>query len=177
MTDAHVWDCPLILKKNKYIYLFKVNSHKKFKNKILKEINKTPANTTQGVHKTDWETDSLLRRSYWEDYVKEIADRCIDVLKKDLYGKVRKKTWHHNHWFHIYKKDSQFDWHTHAQSNFSGIYYISLSNKKYKTEFNKMDLSVEEGNLLIFPSFLLHRSPLIKNQTKKIIVSFNFSTL
>ena len=43
MTDEHVWDCHLILKKNKYTYLFKVNEHPKFKNKILKKIDTTPA--------------------------------------------------------------------------------------------------------------------------------------
>ena len=177
MTDEHVWDCQLIFTNHKYTYLFKVDKHHKFKNKILKEIDKTPASNIQGVYKTDWETDSSIKRSYWEDYIKEIANRCIDILKKDLYGNINKKTWHHNHWFHVYTKDSRFDWHNHSESNFSGIYYISLPNKKYKTEFTDMDLSIEEGNLLIFPSFLLHRSPLIKDQTKKIIVSFNFSTL
>jgi len=98
-------------------------------------------------------------------------------LKKDLYKNVNQKTWHHNHWFHIYEKDYGFGWHTHGESNFSGIYYVDLKDNKYKTEFMNTDIPIEEGNLLIFPSFLLHRSPVIKNKVKKIIVSFNFSML
>ena len=177
MTNENVWDCQLILKYNNYTYLFNVQEHNKIKNKVLKEIDKTPSTKTQGVYKTDWKTDPSLKRPYWENYVKLLADNCIDILKKDLYKDVKQKTWHHNHWFHQYEKSYGFGWHTHGESNFSGIYYVRLSDKKYKTEFNGYDLPIEEGNILIFPSFLLHRSPLINNKTKKTIVSFNFSFL
>ena len=177
MTQEDVWDCQLILKKDKYTYLFNCNNHNKIKNKIIKEIKKIPGEKTQGVFKTDWQTDPSLKRGYWENYIKYIADECIDILKKDLYKNVNQKTWHHNHWFHIYEKDYGFGWHTHGESNFSGIYYVDLKDNKYKTEFMNTDIPIEEGNLLIFPSFLLHRSPVIKNKVKKIIVSFNFSML
>ena len=174
MTEDHDWDCRLILKQNKYTYLFDYINHKKFKNKILKAIEQTPANKTQGVYKTDWKVDKSVKRVYWENYVKHIANTCIDILKKDLYKEVNQETIYHNHWFHIYQKNYGFGWHTHGESNFSGIYYLQLKEDN-KTEFIDMDLSIEEGNLLIFPSFLLHRSPMIKNKTKKIIISFNFS--
>ena len=177
MIDENIWDCQLILKQNKYTYLFKVNNHNKFKNKILKEISDTPFKKTQGVYKTDWTIDPNLKRTYWEKYIRNIADSCINILKKDLYGNIEKKTCYHNHWFHVYKKNYNFGWHTHGESNFSAIYFVDLSNEKYKTEFTDMDLLIKEGNFLIFPSFLEHRSPLIEEQDKKTIVSFNFSVL
>jgi|TARA_R100001086_G_scaffold67626_1_gene31753 hypothetical protein len=175
MTQENVWDCQLILKQNNYVYLFNVNNHKKIKNKILKEIDNTPSKKIQGVYKTDWQTDPLLKRMYWENHVKFLADKCIEYLKKDLYKYVKQDTWHHNHWFHQYEKNYGFGWHTHGESNFSGIYYVSLKDSKYKTQFIDFNLPIKEGNLLIFPSFLLHCSPLINSKTKKTIVSFNFS--
>ena len=58
MTNENVWDCQLILKYNNYTYLFNVQNHNKIKNKVLKEIDKTPSTKTQGVYKTDWKTDT-----------------------------------------------------------------------------------------------------------------------
>ncbi len=183
MTNENVWDCRLILKYNNYTYLFNVQNHNKIKSKVLKEIRKTPTEKTPGIQKTnvfvssDWTVDSSIKRTYWENYVKLLADNCINILKDDLYKDMKQKTQHHNHWFHTYTKNSGFGWHTHGESNFSGIYYVKLKDKKYKTEFNNYDLPIEEGNIIIFPSFLLHRSPLINSKTEKIIVSFNFSLL
>ena len=105
MTNENVWDCQLILKYNNYTYLFNVQNHNKIKNKVLKEIDKTPSTKTQGVYKTDWKTDTSLKRTYWENYVKLLADNCIDILKNDLFKDAKQKTWHHNHWFHQYKND------------------------------------------------------------------------
>ena len=69
MTNENVWDCQLILKYNNYTYLFNVQNHNKIKNKVLKEIDKTPSTKTQGVYKTDWKQT---------------------VVKENLLGKLRK---------------------------------------------------------------------------------------
>jgi hypothetical protein len=57
------------------------------------------------------------------------------------------------------------------------VYYIDLPEKKYKTEFLDIEIPIQEGNLVIFPSFLLHRSPINMSNKEKVIISFNFSTL
>ena len=135
--------------------------------------------TYQNVSQTDWEIDSFLKRKYWDKNIIDIFESCTDILKKEMYGPLSKKfkVIVDNYWFHIYKKNSDYQWHTHGHSNFSAIYYISLPEKKYKTKFLNMDIPVKEGDLLIFPSFLAHCSPINKSNKEKVVLSFNFSII
>jgi hypothetical protein len=176
MTIENIWDCQLISKHNKYIFLFNIKKHKKLKNKILKNINETPFSMTHGVTKTDWKIDRSIQRKYWNEDMENIFKICVFNIKNNLYKPVDVKFLLHNYWFHIYEKNSGFGWHTHGESNFSGVYYISLPEKKYKTEFLHAEIPIQEGNLIIFPSFLLHRSPVNMSNKEKVIISFNFST-
>ena len=175
MTTKNIWDCELLSKPNDYIYLFNVNKHEKLKNKLLKNINNTPFTNINNVSKTDWEIDHFLERKYWDKNMVNIFESCTSLLKKDLYKNIEFKTILKNYWFHIYKKNSGFKWHTHGSNNFSGIYYICIPSQKYKTEFLNIDISLQEGNLIIFPSFLAHRSPVNKLTKQKVVLSFNFS--
>jgi len=175
----NIWGCKLVSKK-KHSYLFKITKHKQLKNKLLKNIKDTPfTKTYQNVSQTDWEIDSFLKRKYWDKNIIDIFENCTDILKKEMYGHLSKKfkAIVDNYWFHIYKKNSDYQWHTHGHSNFSAIYYISLPEKKYKTKFLNMDIPVKEGDLLIFPSFLAHCSPINKSNKEKVVLSFNFSII
>lgn len=171
----NLWECKLIKKPNDYVYLFKIKKHKQLKNKILKNIKNTPSTANyEGVSKSDWQIESFVPRPYWDSNVINIFDNCSSILKKDLHKNLEFKTQLHNYWFHTYKKNSHFDWHTHGNAHFSAIYYIDLPEKKYKTDFLDMDVPVQEGDLLIFPGFLAHRSPINKSNKQKVILSFNF---
>jgi len=188
----NIWDCKLLSKTNNYFYLFNIGKHKQLKNKLLKNIKDTPfTETYNNVSKTDWEIDCFLERKYWDKNVIDIFENCTDILKKNLYGSLdikdktgrvvnnfnQFKTTLHNYWYHLYKKNSNYHWHTHGCSNFSAIYYISLPEKKYKTQFLNMNMPVKEGDLLIFPSFLAHCSPINKSNKEKVILSINFSII
>ena len=49
-----------------------------------------------------------------------------------------------------------------------------MPDKKEATEFlNYGTVEVEEGDLLFFPTFLVHRSPVIKSNKRKTIISCN----
>ena len=171
----NTWECELIKKPNDYVYLFNVKKHKQLKNKILKNINNTPSTTYyENVSKSDWQIDSSIPRPYWDKNIQNIFENCSTILKKDVAKNLLLKVQLHNYWFHTYKKNSHFDWHTHGNSHFSGIYYINLPERKYKTEFLDINVPVKEGNLLIFPGFLPHSSPVNKSIKQKIVLSFNF---
>jgi len=80
-----------------------------------------------------------------------------------------------NMWFHQYNKGSFFDWHTHPQSNYSAVYYVELPSNELVTEiYGVKHLTPQEGDLLIFPGFLPHRSPINNTDSRKTIISFNF---
>jgi len=172
---TNTWNCKFLKKINDYVYLFNIEKHKQLKNKILKNIKATPFTKIDNVYKTDWEIDHYLERKYWDQNIQEIFNNCTSFIKKDLYGDIEFNTFLHNYWFHIYNKNSEFKWHTHDKTNFSGIYYISLPDKKYRTEFLGLKTEAQEGNILIFPAFLAHRSPINKSIKNKTVLAFNFS--
>lgn len=85
-----------------------------------------------------------------------------------------------HHWFNQYKTGDRQGWHTHPTVSTSNIYYVDLPDKKYSTEYyingEVVQLDVKEGDLVTFPSYLMHRSPLIRDRgVSKTIISFGFS--
>jgi hypothetical protein len=78
-------------------------------------------------------------------------------------------------WFHQYNKGSFFDWHTHPQSNYSAVYFVELPSDELATEIHGVKkLKPREGDLLVFPGFLPHRSPVNNTDSRKTIISMNF---
>jgi len=76
-------------------------------------------------------------------------------------------------WFHQYYQSSSFGWHQH-NGHWAIIYYVELPEPKEATEFlDYGTLPVEEGDLVFFPTFLNHRSPVIKSDKRKTIISCN----
>jgi len=84
-----------------------------------------------------------------------------------------------NMWFQQYKKESTHHWHIHG-ANYTGVYYVDFKKNYAKTqiiESNKKDniyeINVNEGDIIIFPSYIIHRSPPQKSNDIKTIISFN----
>ena len=80
--------------------------------------------------------------------------------------------------FTIFKENDRHGLHTHAGSHFTNVFYVQLPDKNIKTRIisvggEELDLNVEEGDILTFPSFYTHESPENKNKEEKIIISFN----
>ena len=83
-------------------------------------------------------------------------------------------------WFQQYVTGDTHGWHIH-DSNFSCVYFLELPDAATATElinpFNQNDRiipSVKEGDVLIFPSFVLHRSPMV-TQGRKTSIAFNIN--
>jgi hypothetical protein len=83
-------------------------------------------------------------------------------------------------WFQRYLKNSSHGWHVHG-STFTAVYYLNLPENAPKTEliepFNQEKIfipNVTEGDLLIFPSYVIHRAPVVIDENiSKTIISFN----
>ena len=64
--------------------------------------------------------------------------------------------------------------------NFSGVYYLAFDKSSHTTEFihpltRKVEkIKAKEGDIVVFPSFLNHRAPLMKSDKSKTIISWNF---
>ena len=160
------------------IFINKIKEHPKIKKILLKQIQDTPKSCFEKISFTDWKMPSNIERPYFEETFKTILKKYYLKISKKLYGKHSNiiKLIIHNYWFQMYDKDSTHVWHTHAERQFTNVYFLELSNKKYATNiFGIKNLNVREGDLLTFPSYLLHRSPVNKTNERKTIISFNTS--
>jgi hypothetical protein len=127
------------------------------------------------ITKLDWSKATDFSRP-WVSYFKpkldallnDVATTCgyIDCQINDI-------------WFQQYYENDTHGWHTHG-SNFTGVYYLDLPANAPKTQivnpFNQEQIlvpDIQEGDILIFPSYVIHRAPKITKHINKTIVSFN----
>jgi len=170
-------ECAYSISKFKY--------HNEFKTRTLDLIEKSSyehvlqPQAEVDITRTDWNKSSDFSRS-WVDYLKEpLFEHMVAVYKDMGYDGFTL----HEIWFQQYLKNSQHGWHTHS-ANFTNVYYLELPKNSPKTQivnaFNQteiIEVDVEEGDVLAFPSFVIHRAPQNLNDSRKTIISYNVNTI
>lgn len=158
-------------------FITSVSNHKVVKKSILKAIEEQGCygfkNKAQQISNTDWHLSPSFPRPYIE-IAGSIIVGHLDMLKDYFgYDAVTLK----NYWFQQYGKGDHHSEHTHSSCNFSSIYYVDLGRGTPKTNFvfrgKIYSLDVNEGDILTFPSFLIHFSPENKVSHTKTVISFN----
>lgn len=114
-----------------------------------------------------WEGVAPLLRTFSRD----VAVRPESGLNYQIFVDVM--------WFHQMYEGDYDNWHNHFACQWIGIYYVDLP-KGEETELmdfegNVFTPAIEEGDLLVFPSGYLHRSPPKREKQEKTIIAFNFS--
>ena len=163
------------------IFKYKVDNHKTIKPLILDIIEEMGSysliDKCQNIINTDWHLDKTYDRSYIKHIEPHIHNICFDLKNKLGYTDTQIELL--NYWFQQYKKGDYHTWHNHIKSLFSAVYYVNLQNDNPKTSFKlgnkEFDISVEESEILIFPSFLYHTSKENKSEHTKTIISFNLT--
>ena len=158
-----------------FIHLYKVDNHLEHKEKLLgliaEQVEENDIQPNEMGYLYDFNKPKLERKYqlYW-DHV--LWPYCIEHGEE--YGlMIHDQNPNMRPWFHQYTQNSSFGWHQH-NGHWAIIYYLELPDKKAATEFlNYGTVEVEEGNLLFFPTFLVHRSPVIKSNKRKTIISCN----
>ena len=83
-------------------------------------------------------------------------------------------------WFQKYKQSSNHKWHIHS-GNYTGVFYVKFPQDAPKTQLllngKIANLNTSEGDLIIFPSFIKHRSPPNKSNNDKLIISYNLQLI
>ena len=118
-------------------------------------------------------------------YLKSLLPDLGDVLLKEGEFFFYKELKIHNIWFQQYYENDIHDWHIHSEAQYTGVYYVQINELSPQTQFcdpiskEVFEIGVKEGDVIFFPSFVIHRSPKITDNLilKKTIVSFNFSFL
>lgn len=164
----------------KYIFCQPFHAHSHVKESLLKAIEQYPdsridQDSGDTISKTDW-VQTVNNNSplpYKKELAIHLSDHCVRVLNhpKILLKEI---------WFQQYKRNDTHTWHTHEDAHFTNVYFVELPDKNAKTQIKDMDGSLieyeaKEGDILTFPGFLYHQSPLIETDTRKTIVSFNLT--
>tara|TARA_B100000029_G_scaffold22661_1_gene22669 strand:+ start:917 stop:1519 length:603 start_codon:yes stop_codon:yes gene_type:complete len=163
----------------------KLKVHLKIKNKLINLINNAKAdylNQQQGyysdlIHRLDWNNSHDFNRE-WVKFLKPYLSKQLKKFANLLgYQDIKFA----NLWFQQYNQNGKHGWHIHSE-NYTGVYYVKFSANAAKTELinpfsqnEKIVIDAKEGDLVIFPSYVIHRAPTQKQSFKKIIVSFNFN--
>lgn len=154
------------------IHIKSVENHEEFKWKILDliEIYKIEQDIQPNKAGYYYDFGQKWNRPYKEVFY-EATWKIIDDYAKSL-GCVTDQ--HDALWFQQYVQGTTFGWHNHNKS-VALIYYVELPDEEDKTDFYNFDsIPVKEGDVIIFPSYLVHRSKPLQTNKRKTIISCNY---
>ena len=159
------------------IHKFKLSTHEDFKKRLLDFISNQ---NVGGIHEGP---DSITKSdNYVEDrpelkpYFDWIANEVVDHVCEYYCMSFIRVT---HVWYQQYEKDDIHQWHVHPSSSASIVYFAELPGPEFSTEFFNPDtrelvkLDCEEGDVLVFPAHIPHRSPPLTSDQRKTIVGVN----
>jgi len=157
------------------IIITKIKNSKKINEDLLKLISKINNPFLENISKvsnTDWSLPREHKREYLNYFFNTIKP-YMDKIALKLYS----KKWNiHNFWFQQYLKSDKHTWHTHPDSQFTNVYFVELPDESLITQIlGHKKIKVKEGDLLTFPAYFYHCSPINKLNKRKTIISFNSS--
>lgn len=178
------------MKKNKlnsFYLIDKFPKHEELKKILLKEINQNIIDNRKiqnedytDYFSTDWTEDNLrISSDFTRKWVTIIYDDLINFFNNTFLKLGYQKCIIKDLWFQQYKNKGTHGWHIHGGS-FTGAYYLDLPKNSPPTQIshpfdnkNIINLKVKEGDVSIFPTHVVHRSPINMSKNKKTIISFN----
>jgi hypothetical protein len=157
--------------------------HDQLKNKLLTLIHQSKNQNilsvnnyfSDNIHNLDWSKNSDFNRE-WVKFILNDLQKHFDECAIDLgYDKINIK----RIWFQQYLEGGSHGWHIHGET-YTGVYYVEFEKDFPKTELinqfdqnKKIIVDAKEGDIVIFPSFIIHRSPVMKIKKRKTVISFN----
>lgn len=124
--------------------------------------------TAKERHQTDYHLSKDIPRLYETLAMPHVLEHMRAFEKQHNFSGIEL----HHLWFQWYREGDYHDWHVHPYCHFTNVFYINLPDTSLATRVYGTDIVVQEGDILTFPSFILHQAPIVDN-SEKIIISFN----
>lgn len=167
------------IQKSTSIYIEKLSSHKYIKNTLLEMIDKCSGEPLHAVSKTNWNEPWEKRAEYWDYFFSFVHPYITNVVMR-LHKTDFKVV---NQWYQQYYKNSKHDWHVHflnqkddeKPNGLAVVYFLELSDGLGTEFIDYPKLQYEEGDLVFFPNYLPHRSPINLTDKRKTVISFNIN--
>lgn len=161
----------------------KFSEHEQIRNSLLDLISKSEYTSPNhpisevNISRCDWNNAQDFNRP-WVAHIKDaLLQHMLEVYKELGYDGFTL----HEIWYQQYLKGSGHGWHTHS-GNFTQVYYLEMSDDAPKTQLvspydqkTVIEVDVKEGDVISFPSFVIHKGPHNQSSKQKTIISFNTS--
>jgi hypothetical protein len=160
-------------------YHYNIKEWSQFKQEILSSLKvKNPERVPEHVKVT-------MTTDYWDDYNPDDYKKFIEMVKPYLF-EVPDISIITRVWFQTSTKNQYHGVHTHGALGWSAVFYADFDKTIHipttfycpyhdvKGEIKDFCPDAEEGDIVIFPSFLLHEGPVNTSDVPRTIISFNF---
>jgi hypothetical protein len=172
-------------KLNSFYALMPFKYHQEIKNQLLDFISdaeyKSPKEAAAEVNitKADWHNATNMHRPWVQHIAKSLLEELAVLYKEIGFDSLEVK----EIWFQQYLTGSEHGWHTHS-SNFTNVYYLEMPKGTPPTQIVSpydrtkiIEVDAKEGDLLVFPSYVLHKAPVNKSNKRKTIISYNIDAM
>lgn len=160
----------------------KFQNHNAIKDKLIDLIDNQNSGIVKddytNITKSDWYVDGGEIREYWKvihNDIMEHMDSLREVIREeDIPFELK------NFWFQQYSTNDNHTWHTHPGCQWSSCYYLELPHESQRTILkdalgNIIIPEVKEGDILTFPSSIMHTSPVNNTPDRKTIIAWNIA--
>ena len=156
--------------------IYHVEEHLQIKNELLDYIDLTIENFNLTNKKDNQITDYFIEKtgsykSTVSERFKPYAQKYLNLFMSEF--EYAKHISIDHMWFQRYLNKDHHDWHIHPLCHFSLVYFLELPDNSIGTKFNDYEVIVNEGDLLIFPAFIPHTSPINNTNTQKTVIAAN----
>jgi hypothetical protein len=167
------------------VIIEKFKKHSDLKKDLLTAIE----NQTRVDHLKD--KDHNITRCDWETERKNGNREWLKILRPALFEHLEHWTKESHFdgftineiWFQQYDNSGSYHgWHVHG-SNFTFVYYLDFPEESPRTEMidpltqQVSTFDIEEGDILSFPSMVIHRAPPNFGKGRKTIISWNMDII
>jgi hypothetical protein len=162
------------------ISIYEVPNHAEIKDILLSLIDAAesmPTNSDlESISRSDWAVPDDVQRPYQE----VVRDALLPTLSQFCSERKAGNLNMRNFWFQQYENTGDtHGWHVHPGSMYNLVYYVELPEGAPGTELYTEQVAVQppvkEGDVIIFPSFLFHRSPPNTGSGRKTAIVMNVS--
>jgi hypothetical protein len=134
----------------------------------------------QRITKYDYLTVDTVTNRPWVDFVSPKIYNILNTMPASLNWGVPSIS---GMWFQQYHQADHHQWHPHCGCNWAGIYFLEAPHESCITEFlepftnYQFRFDAQEGDIVIFPAQLMHRSPEFFSVGRKTVIAFNFDQM
>jgi len=162
------------------VVIRKFEQHERLKQKLLDAINaqeeyENLVGPNNNITRCDWESARFdPERKWFKLFQQPLDDHLSHWCKTFDYDSYII----HEMWFQQYSTNSKHAWHVHG-ANFTNVYYLDLPQECPKTQWidpitkEVNEFTISEGDVITFPSWLIHRAPENFSENMKTIISWN----